>query len=185
MKHKIILLILMVLLQQTLFTIEMPKIMNDGERKRVFILAGTGYAFSRVQGLSAELGLELRLFGRIYARLLVDYNTASSGLENDGITIDNALGLNLTAIYKLDLTETLNFNIMAGGNYTSYNEKVDAFGVNYSSSESIMGINAGAGVDLQINNKWGLYLEATLKYIMSDLPWTWIKSQMGIRFRIK
>ncbi|MCP5049036.1 MAG: hypothetical protein GY940_17835 [bacterium] len=176
---KLILLSLVVLLVSTMM-FSLP----DGERKRIYLMTGAGYTASRFGGFCGELGVEVRLFGQVHACLLADYNSGS-GIENNGETINYAYGLNLYALYKIHLSDTLSLNLKAGGHYTTIDSQVSAFGVTFDSVQASPGAALGVGVVLQFTNKLELYIDTVLKYLLVDEPWSWLKMQMGFRFRIR
>ena len=160
-------------------------IAGDGSRRRIYLIGGTGWTFGRMEGLSAELGVEMRLFGDVHAQLMLDYYSATRGVAHDGVTITQAYGISLYALYKIAVSETLNFNIKAGGHITVFDYEVGSFGILFDTTETEKGLCGGIGFDWLLGNRWGIYTDGTLKYLMVSQPWIWVKVQLGVRFRVR
>ncbi len=156
------------------------------ERKRIYLIGGIGYCTSSVnEGLGAELGAEVRLFGKVHARLMLDYFDNRSGDRKNGELIDYSAAINLYALYKVRLSDTWNFHLKLGGIYSSIKSDITAFGVTYSARETHYGIGAGLGLEWQLSNRFYVYFAGTAKYILTDNPTTWVIFTGGILYRLK
>ncbi len=147
-------------------------------------MIGGGYAFPRLGSPGGEIGTDVRLFGSVYGRLLLDYY-GGSGIEKNGETIKHVLGINVLALYKVPIAEMFSFILKIGGHYSSVTSQVSVFGVTYTDSLFVKGLCGGVGFELQISNRLLLYCESTLKTMMADENWYWLKAQMGLRIRVR
>lgn len=158
-----------------------------GERKRIYLLAAGGYTFPGLdmEGGHAELGMEARLFGKVHARLTVDYYWGNKQRLIEGETVLYAYGFNLYGLYKLNISETLCFALKAGAHYTTVKTRLSAFGVTFTARNSDPGGAAGGGFCWQVSNRLSIFAEAEAKHLLSNVPRTWANARLGflIRFR--
>ncbi len=157
---------------------------GDGDRHRFFIMGGTGYASSNPKGGLLEAGVEIRLFGNIHARLLFN-NYFGRNVMKDNITVKHMNAVNLYAVYKLRVSETVNFRLKAGGHYTSVKATIDALGLTFDTSMSDIGFCGGPGFSMQLSNRFYIYIEAEVKHLLLEDPWTWVNGQVGVMYRLR
>ncbi len=157
---------------------------GGGDRKRFFVIAGTGYASSNPRGLVVEAGVEVRLFGNVHARLIFDHYFAGN-YTKDNITVKHIWGATLYGVYRMRLSETVDFRLKVGGHYANVRAGVTALGLNFNTTMADIGVCAGPGFSVQLGNKVYLYGEAEVKYLMLDEPWTFVKVQTGIMYRVR
>jgi hypothetical protein len=155
-----------------------------GDRNRFFLMGGTGYASSHPGGFLLETGVELRLFGNIHARFLMDHYFGS-GIEKESKTLKHMYGVTLYVLYKMRVTETVDFRLKVGGHYANARSEIKALGITFTTTEADIGFSAGAGFSVQLNNKVYLYAETTIKHLMLDEPWTWVKGDVGVMYRFR
>jgi len=154
------------------------------EKKRIFIYTGGGYAFSKVVGPYAELGVDVEVFPKIYLRGMVDYYSKPD-VKNSGGKSDYAYGLNVILVYKVALSDLLNFNVSVGGHQTTVSTTVLSSGVSIKVSEAYKGISGGLSMEYQLSNRWYFHFGGGAKYMKSPVPGTWIKLNGGFLFRVK
>ena len=176
---KVIVLILIVL-----FTAAYAFSIQGGDRNRFFFIAGMGYASSHPEGLLLETGVEIRLFGKIHARILLDHYFGS-GIEKESETVKHMNGVTLYALYKMRVTETINFRVKAGGHYTSVKSEITMLGLTFTATKADIGFCGGAGFTVQLSNTLYLFSEITIKHLMLDEPWTWVKGEVGVMYRFR
>lgn len=181
MRKAILLTMIIQLTAAALFSIEGITL---GDRNRFFVIGGIGYASSHPEGLLLEMGVEVRLFGKINARILLEHYFGGN-IEKDSETVKHMNGATLYAVYNMQLSETVEFRLKAGGHYTSIRSEITVLGLTFTSTKANIGYSAGAGFTLQISNKFYLYAETTVKHLLLDEPWTWIKGQIGVMFRLR
>lgn len=128
--------------------------------------------------------MEVRLFGKIHARVLLDHY-AGNNTQKDSETVKHMNGATLFAVYNMQLSEKVEFRLKAGGHYTSIRTEITVLGLTFTSTKANIGYSAGAGFTLQLSNKVYLYAEITAKHLLLDEPWTWVKGQMGVMFRLR
>jgi hypothetical protein len=157
---------------------------GNGDRKRFFFIAGTGYASSHPEGALLEAGVEIRLFGNLHARIIVDYYFGNNTMKAD-IRVKHIYGVSFFAVYKMRVSETVDFRLKAGGHYAGIRAEMTVLGLTFTTSMADFGFGAGGGFSLQLSNKVYLYAEASVKHLLLDEPWTWVKGQMGVMFRIR
>ena len=157
---------------------------TGGDRKRFYVIAGIGYASSYPEGFLVEAGVEVRLFGNIHTRLMVDYYPGMDE-RKDNITLKHMSGITLYGIYKMKVSETVDFRVKAGGHYSRIRAEMTALGLTFNTTMADIGFSAGAGFSWQWSNTLYLYGETTVKYLMLDEPWTWVKGQLGIMLRLR
>lgn len=157
---------------------------EDSDRMRFFIMAGTGYASSHPQGALLEAGVEIRLFGDIHARLLVDHYFGNNTMK-DNVMVKYMYGATLYAVYKIQVSETVDFRLKVGGHYTSIRARITALGLTFNTTMADIGYCGGAGFSWQLSNRFYLYAEAAVKYLLLDEPWTWVKGQTGVMYRLR
>ena len=155
-----------------------------GDRKRFFLFAGSGYASSHPEGLLAEAGVEVRLFGNIHTRILFDYYTGRD-MEKDSKTLKHMYGITLYVVYKLQVSETIAFRLKVGGHYSRVRAEITALGITFTTTMADIGYCGGGGFSWQLSNQVYLYAEAAVKHLLLDEPWTWIKGQTGIMLRLR
>jgi len=155
-----------------------------GDRKRFFLISGIGYASSHPQGLLAEAGVEVRLFGNIHTRILIDYYFGSN-TRKDSQTLKHMSGITLYAVYKLQVSETIAFRLKAGGHYSRISTEMTVLGLTFTTTMADIGYCGGGGFTWQLSNKVYLYAEAAVKHLLLDEPWTWIKGQIGVMLRLR
>jgi hypothetical protein len=183
MIKKILLVTLIGMLCIDTFAVELSDLATD-ERRRIYITVGSGYTVSEMQGPFVDIGAEVRLLGKIYVRVLLDY-IFSSDLPKGGEIIHYAYGVNLYAVYKIRLSDLLDFYIDVGGHYTTMKTTASAFGVTFTTIDSNRGVGGGGGFDFQLGNRLVFYLGGTLKLLLSDTSKYWIKLQTGLRYRVR
>jgi hypothetical protein len=147
-------------------------------------MGGSGYASSHPEGLLLEAGVELRLFGNIHARILLDHYFGS-GIEKESETVKHMYGVTLYALYKMRVTETVDFRLKAGGHYTSIRSEITVLGLTFTTTKADIGFSVGAGFSVQLSNKVYLYVETTIKHLLLDEPWTWVKGDIGVMYRFR
>lgn len=155
-----------------------------GDRKRFYLISGIGYASSHPAGWLAEAGVEIRLFGNIHTRILLNYYPGRE-VEKDGITLKQMYGITLYVVYKLQVTETLDFRVKLGGHYSTVRAEITALGITFTTTMADVGYSGGGGFSWQLGNHVYLYAEAAVKHLLLDEPWTWVKGQMGVMFRLR
>ncbi len=155
-----------------------------GDRKRFYLIAGSGYASSHPEGLLAEAGVEVRLFGNIHTRILIDYYPGSN-TRKDSQTLKHMTGITLYAVYKLQVSDTIAFRLKAGGHYSRISTEITALGITFTTSMADIGYCGGGGFSWQLSNTVYLYAEAAVKHLLLDEPWTWVKGQLGVMFRLR
>lgn len=155
---------------------------NTGERKRIYVSLGGGYAAGDFKGAFVDLGAEARLFGNIYARAVADYYFGT------GDSIDYAYGGSIYGVIKFNLSETSQFYLNLGAHYTTRQRPVALYGVTVDVSESAQGYAGGLGLEFQLNNRLILVLGGAVKHLPGadeteegDL---WFKISAGVRYRI-
>lgn len=157
---------------------------EDNDRRRFFIMAGTGYASSYPEGALLEAGLEIRLFGDIHARLSVDHYFGNNSME-DNLMVKYSYGATLYAVYKIRVSETVDFRLKVGGHYTRVRARITALGLTFNTTMADIGFCAGPGFSMQLSNKVYIYIEAAVKHLLLDEPWTWAKVQTGVMYRLR
>jgi len=157
---------------------------GSGDRRRFFVIAGTGYASSNPRGALLEAGVEIRLFGDVHARLIFDHYFGSD-YAKDNIIVKHIWGATFYGVYKIPLSETVDFRLKVGGHYASVRARVTALGLSFNTTMADVGVCAGPGFSVQLGNKVYLYAEAEVKYLMLDDPWTFVKVQTGIMYRVR
>ena len=157
-----------------------------GDRKRFFLIVGSGYASSHPEGLQMETGVEVRLFGNIHTRILLDYYFGSD-VEKDSRTLKpiHMYGITLYAVYKMQVSETIDFRVKLGGHYSRIRAEITALGITFTTTMADIGYCGGAGFSWQLSNKFYLYAEAAVKHLLLDEPWTWVKGEMGLMLRLR
>jgi hypothetical protein len=154
------------------------------DRKRLFVIAGGGYASSHAEGFLVEAGVEMRLLGNIHARILVDhYFGRDTWKESE--KVKHVYGVTLYIVYNMRVSETVDFRLKAGGHYSSVRAEITALGLTFTTTKADIGFGAGAGFSWQLNNKVYLYAEAGVKHLLLDEPWTWVKGHVGFMFRLR
>ena len=155
-----------------------------GDRKRFFLIAGSGYASSHPEGLLAEAGVEIRLFGNIHTRILFDYYPGRD-MEKDSKTLKHMYGITLYVVYKIQVSEAIAFRFKLGGLYSRVRAEITALGLTFNTTMADIGPCGGGGFSLQLSNKVYLYAEAAVKYLLLDEPWIWFKVQTGVMYRLR
>lgn len=153
------------------------------ERHRIYVYLGGGYAADKYSGPVAELGADLRLMGDIYARIELDYYFGAGNEKKEG-QINSAYGASGYLTYKAKLSETFSLALFAGAHYTTRNHTIVLYGVSVEVWESAKGYAGGLGLEFQLNNRLLLALGATFKYIPDTDSETWLKLQLGFRYRL-
>jgi hypothetical protein len=174
--------LLLIMLVQ--FTVAPAFSTPGGDRNRFYLMAGSGYASAHPAGLLLETGVELRLFGNIHARIVLDHYFGS-GIKKESETVKHINGITLYVLYKMRVTETIDFRLKAGGHYTSVRSEMTVLGLTFTATKADIGISAGAGFSVQLGNKVYLYAEAAVKHLLLDEPWTWVKGEMGVMYRLR
>jgi hypothetical protein len=154
-----------------------------GDRKRFFLISGIGYASSHPEGLLAEAGVEVRLFGNIHTRILLDYYPGKD-MEKDSKTLKHMYSITLYVVYKIQVSETIDFRLKAGGHYSRIRAEITALGITFTTTMADIGYSGG-GFSWQLSNQVYLYAEAAVKHLLLDEPWTWVKGQMGVMLRLR
>lgn len=157
---------------------------GGGDRKRFYVIAGTGYASSNPRGLVFEAGVEVRLFGNVHARLVFDHYFGSD-YTKDNITVKHIWGATLYGVYRVPLSETVDFRLKLGGHYASVRAGVTALGLSFNTTMADIGFCGGPAFSLQVSNRVYVYAEAEVKYLMLDEPWTFVKAQTGVMYRVR
>lgn len=157
---------------------------GDNDRRRFFIMAGTGYASSNPEGALLEAGVEIRLFGDIHARFVVDHYFGNNSTK-DNLVLKYAYGASLYAVYKIRISETVDFRLKAGGHYTRARARITALGLTFNTTMADIGFCAGPGFSMQLSNKVYIYVEGAVKHLLLDEPWTWAKVQTGVMYRLR
>lgn len=177
---KKVLLLFVILQVSALYLFSLP----GGDRKRFFLIAGGGYASSYPGGPLLEAGVEVRLLGNIHIRLMLNHNTGDS--EPRGNEIMNHMNsITLYGIYRMRLSERIDFRIKLGGHYSALTTEMTAFGITFTASRANVGIVGGTGFSMQLGNNLYTYIEGTAKYLMFEEPWTWAEIQVGMMFRLR
>lgn len=156
----------------------------DGQRNQVYLLFGAGAATKELGGIQLEMGVEARLFGPVHARLLLDYNGGGQyGQDNEAIL--HSYGVNLYAIYKLELSETVSLRLKGGGQYTTVKGRTTVYGITLDTLQTDLGLCGGTGLAWQFGNRLWLFTEAEIKYLFSDTPRIWGNIQLGLFIRLR
>ncbi len=156
----------------------------NGERNRFFLITGGGYAFSNPAGPLVEAGVEVRVFGNVHARLLLNHYFGK-GVPIENELIENMNSVSLYGVYGMQLTEILDFRIKLGAHFTAVQSELTVLGITFSSTKANIGAAGGIGFSLQLNNFTYFYTEATVKYLFFEEPWTWAEVQGGLMFRLR
>jgi len=154
------------------------------ERMRFYLISGIGYASSYPEGFLAEAGMEVRLFGNIHTRILLEHYWGRE-IRKDNITLKNMYSIDLYAIYKMPVSETIDFRVKVGGHYCRARAEMTALGITFTTTMANIGFSGGLGFSWQLSNRVYLYAEATGKHLLLDDPWTWVKGHMGVMFRLR
>jgi hypothetical protein len=154
------------------------------DRKRFYLISGIGYASSHPEGWLAEAGVEVQLFGNIHTRILLDYYPGRE-IEKDSVTLKHMYGISLYVVYKLQVSETIDFRLKVGGHYSRIRAEITALGITFTTTMADIGYSSGGGFSWQLGNKVYLYAEAAVKHLLLDEPWTWVKGDVGIMFRLR
>ncbi|MCP5049934.1 MAG: hypothetical protein GY940_22395 [bacterium] len=128
--------------------------------------------------------MEVRLFGNFHARLVLDHYFAGNKFQDNAI-VKHVYSTSLFAIYKMRMSEFIDFRIKAGAYYARVKANVTALGLTFDTSMADIGFGAGAGLAFQLSNEIYLYGETTVKYLRLDEPWIYVKGQFGIMYRIR
>ncbi len=155
-----------------------------GERNRIYFLFGGGYASNQARGAVVEAGIEMRLFGAVHARLVMDYYPGDD-TERDSEILKHMYGVSLFACYKFQVSESIDLLVKAGGHYTRAKARITALGLTFDTTMADIGPAAGAGFTWQLNNTIHFYIEATGKHLMLDDSWTWFKGTAGVMIRLR
>ncbi|MCP4146842.1 MAG: porin family protein, partial [bacterium] len=126
----------------------------DDEGNEINIFGGAGFAFSDIEGLCQDAGVEFQLSENIYIQGVFDYYLAPYGSDIDG---DSAYGINLYGVYKIPSSDTMNFYLKAGGHYTTIKMETSIFGIDISGKSSDFGIAGGAGVEFAMGDSMDIY----------------------------
>jgi len=105
--------------------------------KELNLLANLGFAFSDVEGLFFDLGVEKQFKENLFALLYLDYYLNPTGENFGAYGVDASLtlmGINLGAVYKKQLNDKIKWFIRAGALLAISKATVSVFG--YSASES-------------------------------------------------
>lgn len=178
MKKVIPVVFLIIILYFTVFVSSL----SAGDRNRFFVMGGLGYASAHAEGIMMETGVEMRLFGRIHLRILMDHYFGNN-TKKESETLKRMTGANLYIIYKIPVTETIAFRLKAGGHFTGVKSELTTMGLTFTATKANLGFCAGAGFSFQISNTLYLFSEATIKHLFLDNPWTWVKAQLGLMYR--
>jgi hypothetical protein len=157
---------------------------TGGDRKRFYLIVGSGYASSHPEGLLMETGVEVRLFGNIHTRILLDYYFGND-VEKDSMTLKHMYGITLYAVYKMQVSETIDFRVKLGGHYSRVRAEITALGLTFTTTMADIGYCGGGGFSWQLSNRFYLYAEAAVKHLLLDEPWTWVKGEIGLMLRFR
>jgi len=164
--------------------------------KEMNVFAGLGFAFSDVEGLFVDLGIEKQFKQNLFAMFFLSYYFDPTGFNTKG-TLYGAgyeasvtlTGLNLAAVYKRAINEKLKWWARAGILLALSRVKVTAsymgFTESYSDTGSDFGLSAGGGVEYLLKAKIALILGAVIDTIFGDGSATWFKIFAGISYRLK
>ena len=155
-----------------------------GDRKRFYLIGGIGYASSNPEGFLADAGVELRLFGNIHTRISLEYYWGRE-IRKDNITLKNMYSIDLYAIYTMPVSDTIDFRVKLGGHYSRASAEMTALGITFTTTMANIGYSGGLGFSWQLSNRVYLYVEATGKHLLLEDPWTWIKGETGVMFRLR
>ncbi len=166
------------------------------EDKELNLLANLGFAFSDVEGLFLDLGVEKQFKQNLFALLYLDYYFNPTGLNESGslygVGYDVSLtlmGINLAAAYKRELNEKIKWFVRAGVLLALSRLKVTGsyMGVSLSDSTSAtdFGLSAGGGIEYILQKKLALVAGVAISMIFSDGTGTWFKIFAGINYKLK
>ncbi len=155
-----------------------------GDRNRFYLLGGLGYASSHPAGIQVETGVEVRLFGKVHARILLDHYFGDN-TQRESEILKHMNGISLFAVYKVPVTETVDFRLKLGGHYANIRSRITALGLTFNTTKADIGFCGGAGFSFQLSNIFYLYAEATVKHLLLDQPWTWLKANVGVMYRFR
>lgn len=169
----------------TLFMAGFASSLSAYGEKKFNVFVNLGYAFSDFEGLVLEFGGELQVTGNLYGQLLIDYYPDPFGDEGVPDFNDSAYGLNLYAVYKLQMADKMNLFAKAGVNLTSVKVAAVVFGIPVTAVDTDFGAGAGAGIEYLFNDKWGMQLGGTVKFLFAEDTATWFKVYGGVSYRLK
>jgi hypothetical protein len=155
-----------------------------GDRIWFYLISGIGYASSHPEGFLAEAGIEVRLFGNIHTRILLEHYPGRE-IRKDSVTLKHMYSIDVYAVYKLQVSETIDFRVKIGGHYSSARAEITALGITFTTTMADIGYSGGGGFSWQLGNRVYLYAEAAVKHLLLDDPWTWVKGEIGLMFRLR
>ncbi|HLP46468.1 MAG TPA: hypothetical protein VK469_10995, partial [Candidatus Kapabacteria bacterium] len=100
-------------------------------------------------------------------------------------TVKRMNGITLCAVYIKPVSDTIEFRLQAGGHFTSTRTQITILDQTLITSKANIGYSTGAGFTLQAGNKVYFYVETTIKKLLLQEPWTWIKGEIGIMYRLR
>jgi len=160
----------------------------NADDKELNVLADLGFAFSDVEGLFFDLGIEKQFKQNLFALLYLDYYFNPTGENFGAYGIDASLtlmGINLGAVYKSQLNEKIKWFLRAGLLLAISKATVTFLGYKTSDSASDFGIFGGAGIEYLLSPKLALMAGVALHMVFSDGTGTWFKLFYVIIYKLK
>jgi opacity protein-like surface antigen len=176
---------IMVCVTLIVFTAGFASSLSAYGEKKFNVFANLGYAFSDFEGLVFEFGGELQVTGNLYGQLLLDYYPDPFGDEGVPDFNDSAYGLNLYAVYKYRMVDNINLFAKTGVHLTSIKVSAVAFGIPVTATDTDFGVGAGGGIEYLFNDKWGMQLGGTVKFLFAEDTAAWFKVYGGVSYRVK
>lgn len=158
------------------------------DEKELNVIGNVGFAFSDLEGLFIDLGVEKQFKDNIWAQLFIDYYLDPAGLNMSAYGVDASLtmmGLNLYGVFKKELRNKLTLFVKAGPFIAFSKASVSYMGFSESESATDFGIGGGSGVEYALKEKLSIVVGATLKLIFDDGTANWFKLYAGVNYKLK
>jgi opacity protein-like surface antigen len=163
MKKTTLSLLSVLLLSSLIFSLPIE---NDSPRKykpyvresKMNLFADLGLATGDFKGFFLGIGYQYKLMPNFFGEALleVNFNPIESSISN------TAFGISLNGVYKFALSESAKIFVKGGFSSTSLTA---SYGSSSITSDSQLGLNAGAGVEFALDKKMGLRAGGTFKVI--------------------
>jgi opacity protein-like surface antigen len=160
----------------------------SAQDKELNVFGNLGFAFSDVEGLFLNAGVEKQMTDNIFVQFFVDYYFDPSGENFSGYGVDASVTLtciNFFAAYKKEMGDKLKLFVNAGPLLALSKVTASAYGFSISDSTTDFGIGAGAGIEYSLQEKLSLVAGAALNVVFSDETGTWFKLFGGINYKLK
>jgi len=158
------------------------------EDKELNLMANLGFAFSDVEGLFFDLGVEKEIKNNLFALLYLDYYLNPTGENFGAYGVDASLtlmGVNLGAAYKKRLNEKIKWFLRAGVLLAFSKATISYLGFSVSETASDFGVSAGGGIEYEFQKNLAFVAGVAISMIFSDGTGTWFKLFAGVNYKLK